>query len=140
MIIMKIVRGSAADNIAIVAGGHGVAEADKTITNDTFSLHSNYPDPFRYKRQSPGIAAVTHKEIQPHKQPQVKTVSSEWPSIVYGGIIRNQSSKKELALVQLNGQSHMMSVGEKSGEIQLIRITRDSVLVKLGKESKYFRK
>jgi hypothetical protein len=96
-------------------------EAD---TNQTFTIAANYPDPFLKT-----AALVSVKKVE-KKPPVVKPiVNIKWPNIVYGGTIKNQQSKKQVALVEINGTSNMMRLNEEVGGVQLKRIYNDSIEV-----------
>lgn len=102
---------------------------------DTFSLIANYADPFLGKMivktdpsPNPGPAPV--KKTAPVKTPVV------WPTIVYGGLIKNQKSSKQLVLVQINGQENFMNEGSTVNEVQLVKVFKDSIRVLYKKEKK----
>ncbi|MFL5763635.1 MAG: hypothetical protein ACJ77K_06805 [Bacteroidia bacterium] len=105
---------------------------------DSFSISANYRDPFnapvvRYLNAHPGnlpnpVPVVQKKAAQP--------ASNSWPKVAYNGTIRNQQSKKELAMVEIDGQNNFMKQGDRLREIQLLKISRDSILVCFGKEKK----
>jgi len=109
---------------------------DNLTINDTFSINPDYRDPFLGK---------THKK--PDDNQAVKTIvpkiikaPTPWPNIVYGGIIKNQKSNKQLALVQINGQGYTMKPGETISEVQLNKIYKDSIEVIFLKEKKFISK
>ncbi len=107
------------------------------LLNDSFNIHADYRDPFldkAIKKQISGSGTTVAKPVKP-----VPT-SSPWPAIVYGGIIKNQKSNKQLALIQINGQSNMMKAGEEANGVQLLKVFKDSIEVKFGKEKKYISK
>jgi hypothetical protein len=103
---------------------------------DTFGLIASYRDPFLGK-----VVSESEKNNPAVISPKRKVVPAmPWPSIIYSGMIKNQSSKKELAMLQINGQSNLMKPNEIISEVQLIRIYRDSIQVRFGKEKRMIRK
>jgi hypothetical protein len=116
--------------------------AAPAVVNDTFSLLANYRDPFR-TAPAKKIMTSSGSEVKssPVKEKKVTTpVVSSWPQIVYGGLIRNQQSKKELAMVQVNGQGNFMRTGDIAGDVRLLKVFKDSIIVSFGKEKKSIRK
>jgi len=65
---------------------------------------------------------------------------SAWPTIVYIGSIRNEKSNKQLAMLQVNGLSSSMEAGSKSNGVELVRIFKDSVELRLGNEKRFVHK
>jgi len=110
---------------------------DNSNINDTFSINPDYRDPFLGK---------TNKKVTDSKQttktivPKIAKAAIPWPSIVFGGIIKNQKSNKQLALVQINGQGYTMKPGEIINDVQLNKIYRDSIEVRFQKEKKFVSK
>lgn len=122
------------NNVAPVA----MLEEVEKNTIDTFSIYPDYRDPFlgefitKAKTSNANAAnAVVKKPV---------TASIVWPTISYGGLIKNQTSNKQLAIVNINGSSNIMKVGEKAGEIELLKIFSDSIEIRMGKEKRFVRK
>jgi hypothetical protein len=112
---------------------------DKT---DTFSLMLNYRDPFLGKNDvKPVVTNYTGpKNIIPAKAP-VLPVVNHWPQIKFSGTIKNNKSNKTIALLTVNGQSLLLSQGDKFLEqFTLSKTTADSVEITLLKEKKIFKK
>lgn len=112
---------------------------------DTFSIHPNYRDPFMSKRPKKLIsenklASVVTKPDLIKKAAVIAPVSNKWPSLVYNGLIKNEKSNKQLALVQINGQSNIMQVGNVTEGVELTKIFRDSIEVKFDSERRFVRK
>lgn len=113
--------------------------ADDEIKCDTFSIHPVYRDPFlgkKNKMNDPGSVQTATKITKP----KIAPVITAWPKIVYSGIIKNQKSNKQLALLQINGQSNMMKVGEEAYGVQLLKVFKDSIEVEFLKEKKFVSK
>lgn len=106
---------------------------------DTFNIIADYRDPF--------LGTIVHMEKAPDRPMQPKVVQPPkikvaviWPNIVYGGMIKNQQSSQELALVKINGKENIIKAGDKVGDIELIKIYKDSIEVRMGKAVKVVRK
>lgn len=114
-------------------------QAAASAVTDTFSIIAGYRDPF-LKNMEYGenpVGGISQPPIKP--EPKVEPVI-QWPGIVYGGMIKNQQSAKQLALVKINGKESILRAGEMAGVIELIKIYKDSIEVKMGKEKKVIRK
>ena len=113
---------------------------DSTEKNvaDTFSIVGHYRDPFL------GTMASDKPEIKPG--PHVALVAKvlppplAWPVTGYGGMIKNQKSNKQLVLIQINSQNHLMKTGDAMEGIQLLKITKDSVELSFQKGKKWVKK
>lgn len=114
---------------------------EEIVFTDTFSLVLNYSDPFLGN----GISKVANSgntTAPPAKNIKEKQiiVATTWPEINYKGLIRNQKSSKQLALVEINGQGNTMRAGESFNNVELTKVFKDSIEVKFGKERKYIKK
>lgn len=107
------------------------------VSNDTFSINPTYRDPFSGKRvkNSNPISGSFTNQLSTNPSPQTK-----WPEIIYGGIVKNQKSNKQLVIIQINGQSNTIKIGETYNGVMLTRVFKDSIEVKFGKEKKYVKK
>ncbi|MBI4946044.1 MAG: hypothetical protein HY840_06550 [Bacteroidetes bacterium] len=108
-------------------------------SKDTFSLLSNYSDPFLRKEEvindKPKMkAAPVEKKPEPPKEPV------KWPAVIYNGIIKNQKSSKQLVLVKINSEDHLMKEGDVSNEVQLVSVFRDSIHLAYKSERKTVKK
>lgn len=104
---------------------------------DTFQIKADYRDPFLGKRMV--VANPSQKlSVKPKELPKPVTLS--WPSISYSGMIKNQQSNKQLAIVVINGQSNMMKLGSVIAEVTLNKIYRDSIEVTYQKMKKVIKK
>lgn len=113
---------------------------------DTFSIHPNYRDPFISKRakkttfENKITSTVTKPDLIKKVANVVVPLSNKWPSIVYNGLIKNEKSNKQLALVQINGQSNILQLGNVAEGVELTKIFRDSIEVKFNLEKRFVRK
>lgn len=146
LIIYRICSGSASDNDLQSAGESAIHEF-APLDRDTFSLLGSYRDPFQYSEPRPqfqgsdhtaGKTIVATKEKKQVAKPAVNAVA--WPSVGYSGVIKNQKSQKELAMVQIDGQPNLMISGDIIANVQLVKVFRDSIHVKYGKERKTIKK
>lgn len=147
VIIFKIVNSA--------SGIEGVENQDKIVFQksdgltmpDTFSIICNYPDPFlgkttpkQYRSPANSVTSAAKAKDVVKEKKKAAITTLVWPEVVYKGIIKNQKSNKQLALLQINGKSNAMKMGESYENIELIRIFKDSIEVKFGKEKKYVKK
>jgi hypothetical protein len=110
----------------------------KQIMDDTFSIHPTYRDPFsgfkEVKRVEIGVSQNQPKKVQP-LVPIVTKV--EWPDIRYGGMVKNQ--QKQLIIIQVNGQSTILKIGELFQGVELNKVYKDSIEVKFGNLRKWIK-
>lgn len=113
---------------------------------DTFSIHPNYRDPFISKRakkttfENKVVSTITKPDLIKKVSNVVVPLSNKWPSIVYNGLIKNERSNKQLALVQINGQSNILQLGNVAEGVELTKIFRDSIEVKFNSEKRFIRR
>lgn len=111
---------------------------------DTFMLLANYNDPFAHEssretHREGGMAAVA--AVKPAVKTAAKPVTTDAdPQVKYLGMIRNNASKKKVALVMIDGKSSMLQEKQSSGEVTLLRILNDSLEVKIGGKKRFIRK
>ena len=106
---------------------------------DTFNISGNYRDPFIAGKKekvnsNTGEIPVTKIKVA------APVAISQWPNIVYGGMIKNQQSSKQLVLILINGQSNFMKMGDIANGIELTKVFRDSIEVQFLKEKKFISK
>ncbi len=107
------------------------------IVNDTFSINPTYRDPFSRKQTKSNLNPSNSHSNQLSSSTTHKTI---WPEIIYGGIVKNQKSNKQLVIIQINGQSNTIKVGETFNGVMLTKVFKDSIEVKFGKEKKHVKK
>jgi hypothetical protein len=105
-------------------------------SNDTFSIHEHTRDPFLGPLPQNRLIVKTPKVLKPIKI--IPTII--WPGISYTGMIRNQQSAKQLAMVVINGQSNIMKPGDSYMDIILNKVFKDSIILSLGKTTKTIHK
>jgi len=111
------------------------------VIPDTFSIHPDYRDPFSVKTiaKATGGSSAIEKESSTQIKPKT-TVNVSFPAVQYIGMIRNQESNKQLVMLSVNGQSTSIGMGMEFGGIQLLKVYKDSVEVRWGKERKFIKK
>ncbi len=107
--------------------------------SDTFTLVNNYTDPFLGVIADNNAPKKQNTVVKTEKKKQTPP-AAPWPSVAYGGMIRNQENNNQLALLTVNGQTDLVSPGKQYLEITVVRIFQDSVELGYGKERKYVRK
>ena len=140
IIIYKIVApGSGGDDTSPLKNNEFITSSSTEILNDTFSINPNYRDPFlgkSIKKTIPSENKVSNVTI-PTVIKKTTEPTIKWPSVIYAGLIKNKKSNKQLVLIQINGQSSSIKVGEIINGIELINIFKDSIEVKFGNEKKF---
>lgn len=106
----------------------------------------NYPDPFLRKestRPDPSAAPfvkVAAVKNSPQRKKEKKEVERARPLLRYHGRVENTASKNERHLVLVNGQSHIVTLGQTVDGVALKRIYTDSVEFLWEKERIFIRK
>lgn len=111
-----------------------------------YSLLLNYSDPF-LSGGATGVRAPSRAKAAQEpakKQPPVVEAAMppayDWAQLKYKGLVEHKGKKKVIALLEIRGQSYMLAEGALQQEVLLQKIWKDSVQVKVGKESTYIRK
>lgn len=112
---------------------------------DTFALLANYNDPFAHESArethregfTPAIAAVKPAVVKSIAKPVAATPD---PQVKYLGMIRNNASKKKVALVTIDGKSSMLQEKQSSDNVRLLKILNDSLEVMIGGKKCIIRK
>ncbi|MGQ0827045.1 MAG: hypothetical protein ACT4ON_01495 [Bacteroidota bacterium] len=137
IIIYKVFRSMNTGESPMVHAIELDQKKDDQGMNDTFSINPHYRDPFLGKMNK---RTIDNPQTVKATVPKVTKAVAPWPNIVFGGIIKNQKSNKQLALVQINGQGYTMKTGEIINDVQLNKIYKDSIEVKFQKEKKFVSK
>jgi hypothetical protein len=111
------------------------------VRTDTFTLLANYRDPFLSGFAST-VSVSTNKKLPSNSEKSRQEIKSpvNWPGIVYGGMIKNQNTNYQTALITINGQWEIVSRGMICKEIKILGIFPDSIELGYGNEIKTFRK
>lgn len=108
---------------------------------DSFTLFLSYHDPFLMNND---INLTTENELQTteshfenfRKQSSEQNNNSlrKKPEIAYHGLVKNIASKKIIVVLNIDFQDYLLSENEVIQGIELLKIYRDSVLVKYNNE------
>lgn len=110
---------------------------DYTLPKDTTHLLLNYRDPFglvKFKDTAEvRVKSISHKSLAaiPLKP------AMNWSFIKYSGYIHNPTSRKLIALVNINGKNIMLSEGETKDQVRLIKNMRDSIKIIFNGQTKF---
>lgn len=108
-----------------------------------YALHTGLRDPFLGGKSM--VSTSANKSPLPANNPIKKSVPvvnapAAWPAVSYGGLIKNTKSNKQVALVNINGQSVFMNPGDCNNGLKLLRSFKDSIELCMGKEKRMFHK
>ncbi len=92
----------------------------ENIAIDTFSIQSSHRDPFL------GTLYVKKKPKPKINKPVESIV---WPSIIYHGAVSKQSSTEKIYVLSVNGQQHLVKVGQVVDNIKLIKASNTEMQV-----------
>jgi hypothetical protein len=70
----------------------------------------------------------------------VPAITSKWPGIVFHGLIRNQTSGKQVAWIAIDSHSFNMAPGAVQMGVELKRCFKDSIQVVFNSEKKTIKK
>lgn len=125
------------------------SKPNKIVLEDSniFLLKANYQDPFlgRFSNSLVRSANSTNVVVSSVKKavaPKVKKepIKIDWSFIKYFGLIKNQQTQKQVALISINGKQHMVSEGEKVDEVLLVKNFKDSIKVTYQGETIFLKK
>jgi hypothetical protein len=138
-IVWRIYGSYTGEETQIVVKDSKYETKTEILSSDTFSIVADYRDPFlgKEKTEIRGQKTEIRKPVPKAPKP---VVTANWPAIVYGGMIRNQKSNQQLALLTMGGESNMLKTGDSYQEITVVKIYKDSIELKLGREKRVFRK
>lgn len=104
-------------------------------------LALDYPDPFLKTAVAKPVVVVKNvsaKKVERKPEKKVQTVPK--PVLRYSGRVENRESKKERHLISVNGNPHIVSVGEEIDGVALKKVFVDSVEFKWNKETIFVRR
>lgn len=114
----------------------GTKAVEKNTDSDSFELINDYRDPFL--GQWSGSMQSSLGENRP-KAPRKKVVKSipapvtpppiDWSFVSYLGTIHGKGSKKKLAILKLNDREMMVGNNDRIGDVTVLKVGKDSVLV-----------
>lgn len=115
----------------------------KATKKDSFTIVANYRDPFLGKmtHQRRTTGNEVKKQVKKVKKPPPPPVAVHWPSIIFGGLIRNNQSNQEIAIVTINNQEALLGIEDKLQGVTLKKIfNKDSILVAMNDHKKVIKK
>ena len=104
----------------------------------TTALLLNYPDPM-LKNTDAAVLPIEPPLQAPvdYVDPGIQDYQPEPPmDIQYIGFIENINDKKPTAIVMIIDRQYMMNIGDQQGEIKLMGIQPDHILIKVNGKSK----
>ena len=112
---------------------------------DTFSIVADYRDPFLGRMaRAYNPPPATNTTSNPKQNTNRKTTTQKpqkevirWPAITYKGMIRNQETKKEVYVLEIQNVSYLMNPGKEEQGVMLVKAFSDSVQVGYKKEKKF---
>ncbi|TCD05844.1 hypothetical protein EZ449_15375 [Pedobacter frigidisoli] len=106
---------------------------------DRVPLNLDYDDPFSVAQAGSSSSVnndlLTVRESQ-SMAPPIKPVVN-WPTVVYAGAIYNPTTKKVIAILNINGKEVMVGQGEQVDGIRFIRQQGDSIRIEHQGLNKY---
>ena len=139
MISYKIVVNINDDEVFNTQIQLGLKEGDNnnTLVKDSFKLLLDYRDPFltSYKRSYKRTISSKSSSDGKKKVKELEMTES-WPMINYGGMIKQKKSNQKVGLIQINQIDYLIRENEEVSEFKIVRITRDSVVLRRGKLKK----
>jgi hypothetical protein len=118
------------------------------ILPDSIVLDLEYRDPFlgsstpRRAKKTTGSTGGTPPTAR-NNPPQVVEIPVEidqWPAIKFSGIIENAESSRQVALVSVDGESFLLTLGDTVHDLTLKAVTLDSILIGRHAESRFISK
>lgn len=125
-VIYNIIKKHGPSDTNNIAFDNAVKTETSNAQLDTFSLIADYRDPFVIKYVSMNAAQDLNLEEEKVKEVIVKPII-EWPVIKYGGTVKNNSSDRKLALINIAEQNHLLGIGDTTKEIKVFGIYPDSL-------------
>lgn len=114
----------------------------------TRSLSLDYEDPFKIRSSRSITSTATNKPAATPKTPTKaaavtpppQKVEKPWPLVRYLGMIKNLSTKRHNAMLQLENQTEMVVIGATWQELTVVRCEADSVQLRFEKETRWIKK
>ena len=123
------------DDLPIPVSAYSTSKVSKSnVEADSFELISDYRDPFLGKwtgviNSDINKAPKVRKKVAKVVVPLVIAPPIDWSFVTYLGTIHGKQSKKKLAILKLNDREMMVGANEKVGELTVLKIGKDSILV-----------
>jgi len=107
-----------------------LVQQDDTVLFDPQMIQETYAFSIRPSERDPflGTLYVKKKTSTSTKKGKPKE-EFVWVPILYQGMVSKQGSKEKIAVLSINGQQHIMKVGQEVNGVALIRVTNTEILV-----------
>ncbi len=141
VIIYRIINAIADHELPVAEEIHRTAPPKKGQVQFTLAL--NYPDPFLgtpKPRSKPASKETKVTQTKPKKVLEKKVTSPSQPVLRYNGRVENRSSNQERHLISLNGNPHIVTIGQEVDGVVLKKVYQDSVQFKWNKETIFVRR
>ncbi len=139
LIIFKIIDALSEDEVPVLNRQPEVVAMKQS--DFKYELALNYPDPFLGKSKRSEPKKVTDKKKAPTlTKKKRETPKVQAPKLRYNGRIENRESSDERHLIAVNGNAHIISLGEEVDGVKLEKVYADSVLFKWNNEKIYVRR
>jgi hypothetical protein len=142
MIIYKIFfyTNTQEENTSFVQSAGG--QKTTAVPLDTFELLLNYPDPFLKNEKRKVTTPSDNQTSAPTKKTDksAEQVTVNWPKLKYEGSVKQVKEGVTLAIVNINGTSKFMKIGETVDNIKLIQIYNDSIIVNFQTQKRTIKK
>jgi hypothetical protein len=102
---------------------------DYALSKDTTHLQSGYRDPFGLVQPKDTIIPVTKRTITRNSLTAAMHPGINWADVRYLGYIRTPGSKRLIAIMHINGKEVMMTEGESTEQVKLLKNLRDSIRI-----------
>lgn len=128
------------DNVGAVHGSPFTVPGSPSAIPDTFSLLLDYPDPFAAQNTKPKVNVKSQSQTTQPKTTTPVPEQTQWPNIVYSGLMKQPSSGKMLGFLSVNGVSYFVKEGDEVGGVRVDNIAASKVIVEFNKTKREFSK
>ncbi len=125
VIIYRLVKYTSEDSVTSSSFSMTNKSPEGIIFPDTFNLLLSYNDPF-LKR------TTTVRKTKPLiKKPEIKREKVvQWPQLSYYGMVKSRENGNKTINIAIDHRFYIMNLGELIENIQLMIVTRDSIMLK----------
>lgn len=95
------------------------------IVNDTFSIEPVLRDPFLGTIKNKKVSSVITTK---------RTVSIEWPKVIYGGMVKKQNTNAHIFVLNINDTQHLLKKGQRVNDITVVRGNSKEVVIRYKNE------
>lgn len=118
------------DNVGAVHGSPFTVPGSPSAIPDTFSLLLDYPDPFAAQNAKPKVNVKSPSQTTQPKTTTPIPEQTQWPNIVYSGLVKQPSSGKMLGFLSVNGVSYFVKEGDEVGGVRVLTINPNHITVR----------